>query len=275
MPEAILMYRAVSWRLWSCCVLPWLLGGASAFASTPWTLPARTVQTTASVTYLGWDGRALAQVETGVAVGITAHITAGAAYRGAGGHGRDAANRYTAHGYGVWGDFHIPGTGLAVHLAHDGANARLRAASADASLQADPIWRASGAECRAAFGPVTGRAGAYQVETNSLTTSAVYLAGGGVGVQLAPWLRAEASATGFIDEYPTPRATVETTLGVRARRGRGDLAVTAAFYPRGVPLAGSALSTAATIGAVYGSDAAPQLHTAPVGYISASAGYRF
>ncbi len=271
------MRSAVVMRLWSCLALPWLLlAGASASAGTPWTLPAHTVQPSTTVTYLGWDGRALTQVDTGLAVGLTSFLTVGAAFRGADGHGRDVDNSYASTGYGVWSDLRLPfGLPAVVHLEHSGANVHLRASSPDSSLQADPTWAATGVELRTGAGPFTARTGGYQVATNGLLTSTVYLLGGGVRMRLARWLHADAGVTGFVDNYQTRTTALETTLSLHAGTPRVGFTLGAGYYPRGVPLAGTALSTASTIGAVYGSDAAPQLHTAQVGFVSMAGTYRF
>jgi hypothetical protein len=262
-----------------------LLALATLLGAAAQPLPRGTVEPRVTTRYLGWDGRALGVTEAGAAAGVLAGVTMGAAYRTANGHGRTAARRYTAAGWQAWTEWQpISATathpGITLHLEGTHERIHLRSADDTSSFAADPAYAAGGAHVR-----VTGdhrgmswhaQAGLATARLNDTAVATVASVGGQLDLPLGRHLRLQPALVGYADDFQGQHLSGEARLALRTPpAARTAFALEVSLFPRGVPLAGTPLSPAATAGAVYGDTATTQLRTHPVAYVSCSGGYRF
>jgi hypothetical protein len=245
-----------------------------------WGLPRGTVQPLVATHYLGWDGRALGVTDAGAVAGVTGRLTAGAVGRTVSGHGRTTANRYTAAGWEAWAEWNtIPSgkaPGITLRLESTGESIHLATADATSSFAADPTYAAHGVQVRMTKGRWHAGAGLAAARLNGDPLTAVASVGAGLDLPLGRDLRLQPEVTGYADEYQGRHLATGVCLALRtAPARRADLTLEASLFPQGVPLAGTPLSAASAVGAVYGDANAPQLRTRPVAYVSLSGGYQF
>jgi hypothetical protein len=104
----------------------------------------------------------------------------------------------------------------------------------------------------------------------------VLLGGAGIAVPIGERAVGALTLTAFRDNYEGRHhqyeacGTLSYALSDRARVHAGG-----AFYPRGIPLAGTSFSTASMVGAFYGGSLASSFRTRSLGFLSLAVDYTF
>lgn len=248
--------------------------------------PGGTVRADARQSGMEANGRRVVLQEWELA-GAVDPIALGATYRRLRAHGHSVLNRYDSDGWRLWGawrarqpgaSFRQPGMMLFGETLQD--NGALQVITANSSSFASPKVNAAGGQAALVsplgVGSAHLRAGLYTVAVDGdrLATEWVYGAGG--EYPLTPRFNADAAITGFRDDFQGRHYDVELAASLRyALTDRLSVTAGGQYYPRGIPLAGTALSPATAVGAEFGASATDQLRNDAVGILTAHADFTY
>jgi hypothetical protein len=243
--------------------------------------PPSVFRVTATTHAMAWEGRALGMLETEISHDLNDRVTIGGSVTTASGHGHSRSNRYEANGLSVWGQWRAlpsseerPDVDLRVEQEWDAIS--LNSSDATSSLQADPTCSTTGVQVRVTSSGWQARTTLHTVQVNKQHVAEVASIGGEINLPISTYLTLVPSAAIAADNYQGGHTTCEAGLGLNATLGdRTHLMLGANYFPSGVPLAGTPLSTASAVGAIYGSSASAQFRTEAVGYLSARLEYEF
>jgi hypothetical protein len=236
---------------------------------------------TTTTSYITWDGRVLDLTEVGLTATPIAPLSLGVAYRDSNGHGQSEQSTYNGHGWEGWASLRLLSERkLYPELALNGQtfidDIALQKVTSTESEFAAPRARSTGIDLCA-----SRHIGADVWQLDAGTYDG-YLFGErevtvmGLGARYAhPFtriLQGHLALAGYRDNFEGGRYH-SYVLQAGGRAGHPDrvhLLLAGNYFPRGVPLAGTPLSTAALVGAIYGGTAATSaINTSAFGYLSA------
>lgn len=250
------------------------------------TLPAGSITTSASDSFLNWQGRSFSLLEAGVAYGVTDGLAIGVNYRRGSGHGRSRGNTYDSTGGDGWLSLRLlkeagwcPALTLLAQTLHD--DVTLRSNSATESALSEPNITDNGislnASRHAGDTTWTAAAGVFQTSVFGEQQATVLALGVGAARPFSSSLRGEVSLAGYRDAYNDGHHfSGALQAGLTAGSPAGVHAVlSGVYYPRGVPLAGTPYSPASMAGAFFGGSATAQLRSSAVGFLTLGAAMSF
>lgn len=248
------------------------------------TLACGEIRPISTVRYLGWDGRALGSADIGAAAGVTDTLTVGLVRRDTTGHGSMGTRHYDAGGWQGWGEWQPlraaeAHPGIALRIEHSEERIHLFSADATSSYTADPGFSSTGGQLSLIMRhrgiKITAYAGAHVATLNSSEVATIQSIGGRLAIPLGRRHSLESNLVGYRDNYQGRHVSYQTSVALHTVSSHMNIAVECSLFPCGIPLAGTPLSAASTVGVIYGDSASAQLRTRAIGYISISGEYRF
>lgn len=236
--------------------------------------------------YLSWEGRTLSLSELGGTYTPFPCVSLGAAYRDSAGQGLSGLSHYTAHGWEAWTSVHLlterasrPDLSLDAQMLHDTVSlvqqSATLASSAFSNVTTRGVDLCAGKQCLAGRCQLDG--GVYDVSLLGQRQATVWALGAAYQHPFSRLVTGRVALAGYRDDYEGGlRYTYDMVLGVRV--GRADhpyIGLSANYFPCGIPLAGTPLSSAAMIGAFYDGASAVALRSHEFGYLSIEAGLPF
>lgn len=235
---------------------------------------------------LSRQGRALSLCELGCTYTPLSFWSIGAAYRDSDGHGSSQQTSYHAHGWEGWTSLRLlaerarrPDISLNAQVVHDNISLQDQSSSGDAT--ASPRVTTQGVDLCAGkhFGSDLCQVdtGVYDVSIFGARQATLLALGVAYHHRFTRSVEGRVALAGYRDDYAGGvRHTYDLVAGVRA--GRTDqpyLGLSVTYFPRGIPLAGTPLSTASMVNAFYSGITTGTLNTQQFGYVSIEAGIPF